>query len=126
MSMSDRKSILLVEDEEVTIALSRRLLVDAGYKVDAAIEAGNAIKLLTSNHYDLVVLDIAMPNLDGFDIVQLMESFHIKSKVVFLTNHEDKETLDKVKKFNISRVLSKEKDLMKLPVIIKEVLMSTN
>ena len=122
--MRDRKCILFVEDEEVTIALSRRLLVDAGYKVDAAIEAGNAIKLLTSNPYDLVVLDISMPTLDGFDIVQLMESFHIESKVVFLTNHEDKETLNRIKDFNINRVVSKEKDLMNLPGIVKEVLVS--
>lgn len=126
MLMSQRKSILLVEDEEITIALSRRLLVDAGYKVDAAVESGNAIKLLTSNDYDLVVLDISMPTLDGFDILQLMESFHIKSKVAFLTNHEDEETLMRIKKFNINRVIRKVRDLKNLPEIINEVLASTD
>ena len=40
--------ILLVEDDEITVALTRRMLVDAGYRVDAAVESGNAIKLLTN------------------------------------------------------------------------------
>ena len=117
-----RKSILLVEDDELTVATTRRMLVDAGYRVDAALESGNAIKYLTSKSYDLVVLDISMPTLSGFDLVQLMESFHIDTKIVFLTNLDDEETLRKVKKIKISRLISKEKELAILPSIIDEVL----
>lgn len=117
-----RKKILLVEDDELTVVLTRRMLVDAGYRVDAAMESGNAIKLLTSNNYDLVVLDISMPTLSGFDLLQLMESFHIDSKVAFLTNLSDEETLRKVKKIKIDRLISKEKELEKLPSIVEEIL----
>jgi len=117
-----RKKILLVEDDEMTIALTRRMLVEAGYRVDAAIESGNAIKLLTFNDYDLVILDISMPTLSGFDLVQLMESFQINTKIVFLTNLDDEETMKKVKKIKINRLISKEKELSKLPSIVKEIL----
>jgi CheY-like chemotaxis protein len=120
--MVDRKRILLVEDDEITIAFTRRMLVDAGYRVDAAMGSGSAIKLLTSNNYDLVVLDISMPTLSGFDILQLMESFQIESKVVFLTNLSDEKTLSKVKKIKINRFISKEKELKILPSIVREVL----
>ncbi len=120
--MRSRKKILLVEDDEMTIALTRRMLIDAGYFVDAAVESGNAIKLLTFNDYDLVILDISMPTLSGFDLVQLMESFQITSKIVFLTNLDDEETLRKVKKIKVSRLISKEKDLENLPSIIEDIL----
>jgi CheY-like chemotaxis protein len=121
-SMLSRKNILLVEDDEVTIALTRRMLIDEGYRVDAATESGNAIKLLTFNNYDLVIMDISMPTLSGFDLLQLMESFHIKSKVVFLSSLDDEITRSKVEKINIDRLISKDKELVKLPMIIKEIL----
>lgn len=120
--MISRKKILLVEDDEMTIALTRRMLVEAGYRVDAAVESGHAIKMLTSNNYDLVILDISMPTLSGFDLVQLMESFRIKCKIVFLTNLNDEDTLRKVKKIKVSRLISKEKELEKLPSIVEEIL----
>lgn len=120
--MISKKRILLVEDDEMTVSLTRRMLVKAGYRVDAAMESGNAIKLLTSYKYDLVVLDISMPTLSGFDLVQLMESFHIDSKIAFLTNLNDEETLRKVKKIKINRLISKEKELNNLTNIVEEIL----
>lgn len=120
--MDIKNRILIVEDDEMMVAMTKRMLIDAGFHVDAALESGNAIKLLTSNKYDLVVLDISMPTLSGFDLVQLMESFHIDSKIVFLTNLNDEETLRKVKKIKINRLISKERELKDLPSIIKEVL----
>lgn len=122
MTMRSRKRILLVEDDEVTVAMTRRMLVDEGYLVDAAMESGSAIKLLTANTYDLVILDISMPTLSGFDMVQLMDSFHIRTKIAFLSNLDDKETLEKVKKANIDRLISKEKEFKNLPKVVKEIL----
>ena len=63
-----------------------------------------------------------MPTLSGFDIVQLMDSFHIQTKVVFLSNLDDEETRLKVEKAKINRLISKEKELKILPKIVKEIL----
>lgn len=120
--MNSTAKILLVEDDEMMLALSCKMLLDAGFDIDSALKPGDAIKLLTGHKYDLVVLDISMPTLSGFDFVQLMESFHIDSKIVFLTNMDDEETLRKVKKIKINRLISKEKELHRLPEIIREVL----
>ena len=120
--MNSTAKILLVEDDEMMLALSSKMLLDAGFDIDSALKPGDAIKLLTGHKYDLVVLDISMPTLSGFDFVQLMESFHIDSKIVFLTNMDDEETLRKVKKIKINRLISKEKELHRLPEIIREVL----
>ena len=117
-----KKRLLVVEDDRVTVALTRRMLIDEGYFVDAAMESNNAIKLLTSNDYDLVILDISMPILNGFDIVELLHSFEIKTKIVFLTNLSDEKTMEKVGKLDIERFISKEKDFENLPRIINEIL----
>jgi CheY-like chemotaxis protein len=121
-NLRKRKKILLVEDDELMITLTRKMLIEEGYRVDAAVESGHAIKLLTFNEYDLVILDISMPTLSGFDLVQLMDSFQIECKTVFLTNLNDEDTLRKVKKIKVSRLISKEKDLKNLPQIIKEII----
>lgn len=117
-----KKRVLVVEDDRVTVALTRRMLIDAGYFVDAAMESNNAIKLLTSNDYDLVILDISMPILNGFDIVELVESFEIETKIVFLTNLSDAKTMAKVDQLDIERFISKEKDFKNLPRIVDEIL----
>jgi len=117
-----KKRILVIEDDRVTVALTRKMLIDAGYHVDAAMESNNAIKLLTSNDYELVILDISMPILDGFDFVELLNSFEIKTKIVFLTNLMDEHTREKAKKINIERYIIKEQDFNNLPQIIEEIL----
>jgi len=62
-----------------------------------------------------------MPVLNGFDMAELLRSFNIKTKIVFLTNLSDEKTRDRAEKINAERFISKEKDFENLPTIIKEV-----
>lgn len=117
-----KKSILVIEDDSVTISLTRKMLVEAGYRVDAAMESNHAIKMLTSNNYDLIILDISMPILNGFDFVELLESFEIETKIIFFTNLSDETTLKKVSKLNVERLVSKKTNFHQLPEIVNEII----
>ncbi len=63
-------SVLVVEDSAGTSLIERLLLEQAGYRVDTAGDGIEALDMLKSRHYDLVVTDIHMPRMDGFVLIK--------------------------------------------------------
>ena len=62
--------ILVAEDNELNVALLRELLSKAGHRAEFAGDGRAALGLLTANAYDLLLLDLHMPEMDGFEVVQ--------------------------------------------------------
>ena len=60
--------VLVVEDETKMAGLLKRGLEEEGYAVDVAGDGGEAVWLATENPYDVVVLDVMLPDLDGFEV----------------------------------------------------------
>ena len=58
--------ILIVDDEAAIAMLVRRILTEAGYRCQAVTDSRAAANLLEKNRYDLVLLDVMMPHLDGY------------------------------------------------------------
>jgi CheY-like chemotaxis protein len=120
---SNRKQrILLVDDEIITLKITRKLLTESGYEVDIAPSSAEAMKLLGSLQYDLVIVDITMPSSSGFDLIQLMHSFDYDVPVIFLSNNDNDWTIEEANKIGAKRFVSKEKEFNYLPEIVKEVL----
>jgi len=120
---SNRKErILLVDDEIITLKITRKLLTESGYEVDIAPSSAEAMKLLGSLQYDLVIVDITMPSISGFDLIQLMQSFDYDVPVIFLSNNDNDWTIEEANKIGAKRFVSKEKEFNYLPEIVKEVL----
>lgn len=61
--------ILIVDDEAAIAMLVRRILTEAGYRCQAVTDSRAAANLLEKNRYDLVLLDVMMPYLDGYDLL---------------------------------------------------------
>ena len=82
-----KKRILIVEDEESLLKLETILLTVKGYEVVGALNAVEAFDNLSKSAFDLVLLDIMLPDLDGFEVCKRIklapETAHIK--VVMLT-----------------------------------------
>ena len=64
--MAERKRILLVEDDEINTLLVIEALVELPYEVDAAVSGDEGVRLFEQRHYDLVIMDVQLPGLDGF------------------------------------------------------------
>ena len=64
--------ILVVDDDKNTRRLFRAVLENAGYTVSAASDGAEALKLMDSEHIDLVVLDIMMPHMDGYEFTKAL------------------------------------------------------
>ena len=61
--------ILIVDDEAAIAMLVRRILTEVGYRCQAVTDSRAAANLLEKNRYDLVLLDVMMPHLDGYDLL---------------------------------------------------------
>ncbi len=85
--MTNQKTILFVEDEQELLSTLGQVLRDRGYSVIATSTAEDALKALKQTPPDLILADIKLPGIDGFDfykMVRKMEGF-TGIPVVFLT-----------------------------------------
>lgn len=62
-------TILLVDDEPQIIDINRRYLIQAGYQVHTANNGQEALKLYRQHPIDLIISDIMMPEMDGYDVI---------------------------------------------------------
>lgn len=69
-SAGGSRTVLLVEDTPFFIKTEKNYLESAGYRVLTAVNGSEALKLLQENHVDVVVSDIEMPVMDGFELIK--------------------------------------------------------
>ncbi len=81
------KSILVVDDEVDIVNLLRYNLEKEGYAVRTALDGQNAIELAAAEAFDLIVLDVMMPEVDGFDVCRRLRAMptHSATPIMFLT-----------------------------------------
>src|SRR5207237_6027678 len=77
--------VLLVEDERTISAYIKRGLEEHGYAVDVAYTGREALDWLQSGPFDLIVLDIMLPELDGLSICRTIRAQGVQTPVLMLT-----------------------------------------
>lgn len=77
--------ILLAEDDEAMRGYLARALENAGYEVVAVDRGTAAVPLLEQEHFDLLLSDIVMPEMDGIELAQLCAEIAPRTKVMFIT-----------------------------------------
>jgi DNA-binding response OmpR family regulator len=82
------KNILIIDDEPDIILTSRLALEQNGFRTDSYSDSIVAYKNFRAGVYDLVLLDIKMPNVDGFQLYQKIKRTDGRVKICFLTASE--------------------------------------
>jgi CheY-like chemotaxis protein len=82
------KNILLVDDELDVIYTIKNVLEDNGFQIDSYNDPITALNSYRSNFYDLLILDIKMPKMDGFELYIKIREKDPKVKICFLTASE--------------------------------------
>jgi len=104
-------SILLVEDEPTIRSLYETALKAAGFIVTSAIDGEDALTKATAGGYDLILLDLMLPKMDGITVIKkLKENPPVKpnGEIVLLTNLIEEHVLEEAKSLGINTYLSKE------------------
>jgi CheY-like chemotaxis protein len=94
------KKILLVEDEEVMIGLLQKKLTKEGYETSVARDGEKGLKAIKEERPDLVLLDIVMPKMSGFEVMEEMIKDKELSKipVIVVSNSGQPVELDRAQK----------------------------
>ena len=120
--MSDKNRLLVVDDEESLRTVLCSELVSEGFKVQNAGDGDEAIAILDKEEFDLVLLDIKMPRVNGFDVLKHVKERHPATKVVMLTGFADLKNAIESKKLGAEDFVSKPYDLVDLLTTIERVL----
>ncbi len=103
--MADRAINILVVDDSIQCRkhLERILLLE-GYSVVLAENGEDAVQIIKNNHFNLILLDIIMPGMDGFEVIKEIHSapMFYNTPVIFLTGNDD--SVSKIKAFDLGAV----------------------
>jgi DNA-binding response OmpR family regulator len=82
-----KKKILTVDNEEDTVNLIKMILEDAGYEVETALSGKECLERMEQKNFDLVLLDIMMPDMSGWDVFDKIKRMGKleKTRVAFLS-----------------------------------------
>ena len=117
----DARSILLVEDDAKDGKLISKILVEGGYKVKIASDGIDALMQIAQEKFDLVLSDIQMPNLDGFQLLEQINQRKIPIPVIFITGHHEETYNTRSQELGAVEYIKKPIQRKKLLQILKEI-----
>lgn len=79
------KQLLYVEDDENTFHAVKMLLETNGYKVNGAANGEEALEMITKENHDLILLDIMLPDMSGWDVFNAIHTKQPMQKIAFLS-----------------------------------------
>ena len=121
MDKTSSTKILLAEDDDVMRAYLERALQAAGYAVVSVDRGTAAVPHLESEHFDLLLSDIVMPEMDGIELAQKCSELSPSTKVMFITGFAAV-TLKASREQPNAKVLSKPFHLRDLVMEVERVL----
>ncbi len=108
--MSEIKRILLVEDEELLRDIYLEVLVESGYEVETAKEGNEAEHKMREGGYDLVLLDLMLPNKDGVQVLKDLQqkpASKLNKSIVYMTNLAQDNILNDGAQYGVRGALTK-------------------
>jgi CheY-like chemotaxis protein/anti-sigma regulatory factor (Ser/Thr protein kinase) len=85
--------ILVVDDDKTTRHVLRSVLTSAGFSTSVAKDGVEALKALRTQHFDLLLLDVWMPRMNGLDLLAKLRTVKSRPRVVVMTSDDAPETL---------------------------------
>lgn len=120
------EEILVVEDSRIVREITRNQLLAAGFKVDVAVDGRDGFNAIKKKAYDLVLLDIEMPRMNGYEMAMKVLELEKEPILVAMTAADYNITAQQLKKYNISGLILKPIDFNRLATIYVEVLRAQN
>ena len=115
--------VLWVDDEEMIRTTGKKLLKTLNHKVDVAADGEEALSLLESNRYDLMITDVGMPNMNGWQLAERIKGDYPGMQVAVVTGWGAYVSNDEKEKFGVSYVLGKPITMKQLKDLVRDVLL---
>lgn len=100
--------ILIAEDEKITSDTLKEILRSAGYDIDFAFDGEEAMKKVKETDFDLVLLNIVMPKIEGYEVLRQIKEIYPKLPVVFVSGKGDAEKIaESISKYKLNGFIEK-------------------
>jgi len=125
----DAQKILLVDDNKINLMVAKRFLDRWGLRVDTALNGEQALNAVQSGDYDLVLMDLNMPVMDGYTathkIRSLSDSYRAQIPIIALTASADDVSKTRITDAGMNAFLSKPFEPLKLKQLIKQCMVAS-
>jgi DNA-binding NtrC family response regulator len=118
---TEKIRLLMVDDEEEFLMSSAKALSRRGFEVEVALNGVTALEKIESNDYDVVILDVKMPDIDGIEVFRQIGQTQPHLPVILLTGHSSLEDAFQTSKDGIADYLSKPIEIDELTRVVREV-----
>ncbi len=113
------KTILIVDDEIFNREIIKKILIKEGYGVIEAENGKEAIKKYKKYKIDLILMDLMMPTMDGFEAIKIILKNH-QIPIIAISALDDNSTYNKVLELGVKKYITKPFNLKKLVQQVKE------
>ncbi len=116
------KKILLVEDNEINYEIAKTVLEEAGFMVDGASNGKMAVDKASDNTYDVILMDIQMPVMDGYEATKELRKLGNRAPIIAMTANAFSEDKKKAKDVGMDAYIAKPIDVKALVSTIMNIL----
>ena len=116
------KKVLLVEDNELNYEIAKTVLEEAGFRVDGASNGKEAVDKASDNAYDVILMDIQMPIMDGYEATKELRRLGNKTPIIAMTANAFSEDRKKAKDVGMDGYIPKPINVNKLVSTIMNIL----
>ena len=116
----DRPRILVVDDDRAIISTTKAILEDEGYIVDVATSGREAIQKTEASIYNLALLDIRLPDMEGVELLKLMKDNVPRTRKIMVTGYPSIQNAVTALNQNADAYLIKPVDIEKLLNTVKD------
>jgi two-component system cell cycle response regulator len=123
---ADRKRVLIVEDEEVLRSILVSIMASAGFDTTESIDGVMAYELLKKEQFDIALIDIVMPNMDGLTLLSKIKNEQLPSgkpmKTILFSSNKNDQDMHKASALGADAFLTKPFSLIELEQKVKQLL----
>lgn len=123
MTVEPGASVLVVDDEEDTCHNLSDILTDLGYRVDIATSGPAALELVRKNPYDVALLDLRMPGMDGLALYREIKKIRAGTVAIIVTAYASGSTAEEALAAGAWQVLPKPVDFPRLLGLVDQVVL---
>ena len=94
-------SVLIIDDDEMMLNVVHKTLEDFGYTVHATADGPQGISIYTSQHPDVVLLDLGLPSMSGLDVLREIREADPAAKIIMVSGYGANETVNQALKSGV-------------------------
>jgi signal transduction histidine kinase/CheY-like chemotaxis protein len=118
----EKLRILVIDDEEEICSILERFFSRNGHKVKSFMNCAEAIKILKSEEFDLVLCDLVMPDLTGHDVIEVMDKLERRPKIGLITGWDEKIETKDTEELKVDFIIKKPFEFSTLTRFVNDIL----